>query len=121
MGRPAARVGDMHTCPQWDGHHPHVGGPIAAGAGNVLINGRPAARIGDMATCQAPPDAIASGAGNVLIAGRPAARLGDGTVHGGVVVAGSGNVMITDGSGGSAPSSGCLQMAAAAGAPFLRF
>jgi uncharacterized Zn-binding protein involved in type VI secretion len=114
MGRPAARVGDMHTCPQWDGHHPHVGG-------NVLINGRPAARIGDMATCQAPPDAIASGAGNVLIAGRPAARLGDGTVHGGVVVAGSGNVMITDGSGGSAPSSGCLQMAAAAGAPFLRF
>ena len=45
---PAARVGDMHTCPMSDGPKPHVGGPILPpGAPTVLIGGMPAARVGE--------------------------------------------------------------------------
>lgn len=58
-GLPAARVGDMHTCPMFDGPKPHVGGPIMPpGSPTVLIGGLPAARVGDMATCAGPPDTI---------------------------------------------------------------
>ena len=91
---PAARIGDFHTCPQWCGYVPHVGGPIAAGQPNVLIAGMPAARMGDMAVCVGPPDSIAKGSATVLIGNKPAARMGDNTAHGGVVVAGAPNVMI---------------------------
>jgi len=66
-GMPAARVGDMHTCPMVTGVVPHVGGPITMGSATVLIGGQPAARVGDMATCTGPPDAIAMGAMNVII------------------------------------------------------
>ena len=69
-GQPAARVGDMHTCPMATPGTPpvpHVGGPITMGCGTVLIGGQPAARQGDMATCTGPPDAIASGCMTVLI------------------------------------------------------
>lgn len=59
-GLPAAVVGDMHTCPQFDGPKPHVGGPILPpGSLTVIIGGRPAARVTDKATCVGPPDAIA--------------------------------------------------------------
>jgi len=93
---PAARVGDMHTCPLVNpGPVPHVGGPILPpGCPTVLICMMPAARVGDMATCVGPPDAIAMGSPTVLIGGMPAARLGDPTVHGGVIVVGSPLVMI---------------------------
>jgi uncharacterized Zn-binding protein involved in type VI secretion len=76
------------------GPKPHVGGPVIAGAPNVLINGRPAARVGDACTCLGPPDVITGGSARVLIAGAPAARLGDATAHGGTIAAGSGNVII---------------------------
>jgi uncharacterized Zn-binding protein involved in type VI secretion len=70
-GKPAARVGDMHTCPmQTPGVPPipHVGGPILPpGAVTVLIGGLPAARMGDMATCVGPPDAIIIGCPTVII------------------------------------------------------
>ncbi|MDY6785741.1 MAG: PAAR domain-containing protein [Cyanobacteriota bacterium] len=93
--KPAARVGDMHTCPMTDGSKPHVGGPIIpSGSPNVFIGGMPAARVGDKATCTGPPDAIASGSATVLINGQPAARIGDKTVHGGVIVSGCTNVLI---------------------------
>ena len=86
---PAARVGDMHTCPLSDGPKPHVGGPILPpGCPTVLIGGMPAARVGDMATCVGPPDAIAIGSMKVMIKGQPAARMGDQTAHGGVIVVG---------------------------------
>ena len=66
---PAARVGDMHTCPMQTptpaGPIPHVGGPVL------------------------PP-----GCPTVLIAGQPAARLGDSTAHGGSIVVGCPTVMI---------------------------
>ena len=53
---PAARLGDMHTCPLVNGLVPHVGGPISGPCAlNVLIGGQPAARISDMAICVGPP------------------------------------------------------------------
>ena len=97
--QPAARVGDMHTCPMQDptpvGPKPHVGGPITGpGVPNVLIGSMPAAVMGDMATCVGPPDAIAKGSVTVLIGNRPAARMGDSTAHGGTIVAGFPTVLI---------------------------
>ncbi len=94
---PAARVGDMHTCPlatPGTPPVPHVGGPITMGCPTVMIGFVPAARVGDMATCVGPPDAIAMGSFTVMIGGMPAARLGDMTVHGGVVTVGFPQVMI---------------------------
>src|SRR5512137_1812904 len=67
-GQPAARVGDMHTCPMVTGVVPHVGGPILPpGSPTVLIGGMPAARQTDMATCTGPPDSIIMGCPTVLI------------------------------------------------------
>ncbi len=71
-GMPAARVGDMHTCPMVTPGTPpipHVGGPITMGSATVMIGGMPAARQGDMATCTGPPDSIAMGCPTVLIGG----------------------------------------------------
>ena len=71
-GTPAARMGDMHTCPMATPGTPpipHVGGPITLGSATVLIGGMPAARMGDMATCTGPPDTIAAGCMTVLIGG----------------------------------------------------
>ncbi len=92
---PAARLGDMHTCPLSDGPKPHVGGPITGpGAPTVLIGGMPAARVGDMCTCVGPPDTIAMGSSKVMIGGMPAARMGDQTAHGGIITLGAPTVMI---------------------------
>jgi uncharacterized Zn-binding protein involved in type VI secretion len=95
MGMPAARIGDMHTCPMVTGVVPHVGGPVVGpGAPTVLIGSMPAVRIGDMCTCVGPPDVIAMGSVTVMIGGMPAARLGDMTAHGGVIVMGLPTVLI---------------------------
>ncbi|MBU4263940.1 MAG: PAAR domain-containing protein [Proteobacteria bacterium] len=92
---PAARAGDMHTCPMVTGLVPHVGGPIIPpGCPTVMIGGQPAARMGDPATCVGPPDAIIKGSATVLIGGQPAARLGDSTAHGGSIVVGCPTVLI---------------------------
>jgi len=70
-GVPAARMGDMHTCPMQSPAVPpipHVGGPITLGSPTVLIGGMMAARVGDMAVCVGPPDSIAPpGCPTVLI------------------------------------------------------
>ena len=67
-GQPAARVGDLHTCPLVTGVVPHVGGPVLPPGGvTVLIGGLPAARMGDILTCVGPPDTILQGAPTVLI------------------------------------------------------
>lgn len=52
-GLPAARVGDLFTCPQIvPPAVPHVGGVITwPGALTVLINGQPAARRSDIGQC----------------------------------------------------------------------
>ena len=62
-GKPAAVVGDLHTCSMY----PHAPTPIAPpGSKTVLIGGKPAARQGDLAGCGAP---ISLGAPTVLIGG----------------------------------------------------
>lgn len=114
---PAARVGDLHTCPMVTPGTPpvpHVGGPILPPGGiTVLIGGMPAARVGDMATCVGPPDSIVMGSPTVLIQNMMAARLGDPTAHGGVISVGFPTVMI------GIPGQGrVLQIAAQAGTPF---
>jgi uncharacterized Zn-binding protein involved in type VI secretion len=93
---PAARLGDMHTCPLVNpGPVPHVGGPVTGPcAMNVLIGGQPAARVGDILICTGPPDTIVKGSATVSIAGMPAARMGDNTAHGGVLVQGFPTVQI---------------------------
>ncbi|MCB0502350.1 MAG: PAAR domain-containing protein [Bacteroidetes bacterium] len=94
MGALAARIGDFHICPMVTGTVPHVGGPVALGATNVLIAGVPAARVGDMCTCIGPPDSIVAGSATVMIGGAPAARVGDSTAHGGTIVVGAPTVLI---------------------------
>ena len=96
---PAARVGDMHTCPMVTQAGPvpvpHVGGPLLPpGVPTVLIGGLPAAVMGGMATCVGPPDSIARGSATVLIGNMPAARMGDNMAHGGVISVGFPSVMI---------------------------
>lgn len=95
---PAARVGDMHTCPMMSPAVPpvpHVGGPLLPpGAPTVMIGGMPAAVVGGMATCVGPPDSIVRGSATVLIGNMPAARVGDTTAHGGVITVGLPTVMI---------------------------
>jgi uncharacterized Zn-binding protein involved in type VI secretion len=109
---PAARVTDLHTCPQTTGPVPHVGGPILpAGEPTVLIGNMPAAREGDLATCVGPPDTIAQGEPSVLIGYMPAARLGDPMEHGGMIVLGCPTVWI----GSSAQG---VTLSAATGVPF---
>lgn len=95
MGKPAARITDMHVCPMVTGTVPHVGGPVLPpGQATVLIGGMPAACMGDMATCSGPPDSIILGSATVMIGGKPAARMGDSTAHGGTIVAGLPTVLI---------------------------
>jgi uncharacterized Zn-binding protein involved in type VI secretion len=66
--QPAARVGDLHTCPLAEGSKPHTGGPVGpAGSLTVFIGGSAAARVGDAAACAGPPDAIATGEPTVEI------------------------------------------------------
>lgn len=104
MGKPAARIGDMHVCPMVTPGVPpipHVGGPITGpGAPTVLIGGVPAATMGDMCTCVGPPDSIILGSVGVLIGGKPAARMGDQCAHGGTIVIGMPTVLIGESGGG---------------------
>jgi len=107
MGKPAARVGDLHVCPMWDGPKPHVGGPVLpAGVPNVLIGGMPAATSGSLCTCASAPDTIVMGSGGVLIGGMPAARMGDMTAHGGNIVVGCFTVLIGEAGGGGGGAGG---------------
>ena len=102
MGKPAARIGDMHVCPMVTGLVPHVGGPISTpGAPNVLIGGMPAATVGSMCVCVGPPDVIVKGSTGVFIGGKPAARMGDMTAHGGSIVMGCPTVLIGETGGTS--------------------
>ncbi len=112
MGQPAARLGDIHTCPLFTGLVPHVGGPIALGSPNVITGGMPQARVADICVCVGPPDVIVQGSMTVLVNGFPAARIGDLTAHGGAIVTGLPTVLIGDSSG--APSGG-VGMSAEAG------
>ena len=92
---PAARLTDMHVCPQVTVLVPHVGGPILPPCfPTVLIGFLPAARVSDPALCVGPPDMIAKGSMTVITGGMPQARIGDMTVHGGVIVMGCFTVIV---------------------------
>lgn len=105
MGKPAARVGDMHVCPMVTPAIPpipHVGGPVSGpGCPTVLIGGMPAAVMGDMCVCVGPPDTVVLGSTGVMIGGKPAARMGDQCAHGGAIVVGCPTVLIGEAGGGS--------------------
>lgn len=101
MSQPAARVGDLHVCPQQTPGVPpipHIGGLIIlSGVPTVLIGGKPAATVGNQAICSGCPgvmDTIIKGSTKVLIAGKPAARLGDTTAHGGTITMGCPTVLL---------------------------
>ena len=104
MGKPAARIGDMHMCPMVTPGLPpipHVGGPIVGpGCPTVLIGGMPASVMGDMCTCVGPPDTIILGSTGVMIGGKPAARMGDQCAHGGAITLGCLTVLIGEVAGG---------------------
>ncbi len=107
MGKPAARLTDMHVCPMVDVLKPHVGGPVTGpGVPTVLIGGMPAAVMGDMCTCVGPPDVILMGSAGVLIGGKPAARMGDMTAHGGSIILGCPTVLIGEAGGGGGGGGG---------------
>jgi uncharacterized Zn-binding protein involved in type VI secretion len=118
MGKPAARIGDMHICPMSDGPKPHVGGPIAGPCvPSVLIGGMPAAVMGDMCTCVSPaPDSIVLGSMGVMIGGKPAARMGDMCAHGGMITVGCPTVLI----GEVSPQIVTAEMASSVGALGMR-
>ena len=112
MGKPAARLGDMHVCPMVTPAPtpvPHVGGPILPPCSiNVLTGKIPQARITDMCLCVGPPDIIVLGSTGVFVNKIPAARLGDQCAHGGTIVVGMPTVLIgeTGGGGGAAGGAG---------------
>lgn len=88
----AARLNDIGS-----GHGNSPETPIISGSPDVLINGQPAARVGDdLAPHSAHPRSITQGSSTVFINGKPAARIGDGIDCGGVIISGSGNVIIGD-------------------------
>ncbi|THU41190.1 hypothetical protein FAM09_03490 [Niastella caeni] len=103
MGKPAARIGDMHNCPAVSpGGVPHAGGPIVGpGCPTVLIEGAPAATVDDTCLCNGGMDKIITGSSGVIIGGKEAVRMGDRCAHGGVVVGGSGRVLIGERGGRS--------------------
>lgn len=95
MGKPAARITDMHTCPMVTGTVPHVGGPIVTpGGATVIIGGMISATVGSVCVCVGPPDSVSTGSGTVMITGKPAARMGDSSAHGGKIVSGYPTVLI---------------------------
>ena len=120
MGKPAARVGDMHMCPMITPGVPpvpHVGGPLMGpGVPTVLIGGMPAAVMGDMCTCVGPPSTIVLGSTGVFIGGKPAARMGDMTAHGGTITTGFPTVLIGETMAGGGmkggPSGGAMSSSA---------
>jgi uncharacterized Zn-binding protein involved in type VI secretion len=64
---PAARIGDLHTCPMVTGVVPHVGGPFITGSFTVLVGSMPQAKVGDMLVCVGPPDTLIMGAPTVQV------------------------------------------------------
>jgi len=131
MGKPAARIGDMHVCPAVNpGPSPHVGGPVISASSNVITGCSPQGRVTDKCVCNGPPDVIVQGSATVLVNGLPAARMGDSTAHGGKIVAGFPAVLIGDEGGtanfgsadGFAPPADkpCMKAAAVSGSPFIR-
>lgn len=85
-GKPAARLGDAVACPKCGAT------ALVQGSSDVSFDGLPAATLGHACGCGAVLSAAVIP--TVLINGQPAAVLGSLTSHGGVVIGGSGSVII---------------------------
>jgi uncharacterized Zn-binding protein involved in type VI secretion len=94
MGKPAAFLGAFHSCPDFNGPQPHIGGPTLAASPNVFVGGLPVARLSDKLVCVGPPDVIIVGSATVTANGLPVARLGDVTAHGGTISVGNPTVLV---------------------------
>jgi uncharacterized Zn-binding protein involved in type VI secretion len=97
MGFPAARIGDMHTCPFVSPTVPPVpavGGPVITGFPTVLTMGPPQARITDLVASALGPHPIVKGSPTVLVGSLPAARMFDLCTFGGPIVMGAPTVLI---------------------------
>ncbi|KTT12388.1 hypothetical protein NS2R_09300 [Pseudomonas oryzihabitans] len=92
-GKPAARLGDAVACPKCGTT------ALVQGSSNVFFDGLPAATLGHACGCGAALSAAVIP--NVFINGQPVAVLGSVTSHGGVVIGGSGTVIIGMNGGGS--------------------
>lgn len=93
-GKPAARLGDAVACPKCGT------AALSQGSADLAFDGLPAATLGHACGCSAVLSAAVIP--TVLINGRPAAVLGSLTSHGGVVIGGSGSVIIGLDAGGAA-------------------
>ncbi|MEH3021862.1 MAG: DUF2235 domain-containing protein [Pseudomonas oryzihabitans] len=107
-GKPAARLGDAVACPKCGAT------ALVQGSPNVFFDGLPAATLGHACGC----GATLSGAviPNVLINGQPVAVTGSLTSHGGVVIGGSGTIIIGTQGGGANTGSTAPDACAAKGA-----
>jgi len=105
-GKPAARLGDAVACLKCGST------ALVQGSADVTFDGLPAATLGHACGCGAALSAAVIP--NVLINGRPAAVLGSLTSHGGVVVGGSGTVIIGLNAGGAAKAA-CASQAGTTG------
>lgn len=65
--QPAARILDMHVCPQVTVLVPHIGGPLVLGSFTVMTGNMPQSRVGDLLICIGPPDAVAEGCPTVMV------------------------------------------------------
>jgi uncharacterized Zn-binding protein involved in type VI secretion len=88
-GKPAARVADPQACPLPG----HGSNPITTGSPDVQFNNLPAATVGSDTACGGK---VSSGASTVIINGKLAATLDCLIDHGGVIIGGSGNIIIGD-------------------------
>lgn len=119
MGK-AARNGDAG-----DGHGCFPPTTITGGSPDIIINGRPAARQGDplaahgCGDCSPHGRVIAEGSSTVIFNGKPAARTGDAIDCGGVIIGGSGDVIIGD-TPYTSPDQPCLEAAKQAGAVLVQ-
>ncbi len=96
MGRPSARLGDMHMCPMTP---VPPGLPIIPPTSfNTIIGKMPAARQTDRCACVGPPpapvDVIVMGSPTVYINNLMAARIGDPTAKLGAITTGCFTVLI---------------------------
>ena len=118
MGFMAARFGDPHICPMFDGPKPHVGGPVLPPTQVTVMTGKSLqARFMDKLTCVGPPDMFAKGSPTVYVVGQMAARaLVDMTAHLGMCVVGCPTVLIGD-VGVVTPGMGDMSVLAGFGSP----
>ncbi|UUW71314.1 PAAR domain-containing protein [Pseudomonas oryzihabitans] len=105
-GKPAVRLGDAVACPECGTT------ALIQGSADVAFDGLPAATLGHACGCGAALSAAVIP--HVLINSRPAAVLGSVTSHGGVVIGGSGSVIIGLDAGGT-PKGACASRAGTTG------